>query len=656
MQDLLKGPEAVGLSHAEYEYEVKVLSGVCKFFSPYPEVRSVTKPYDDPSIPVETIRAYFLGFMWSVIGQYINSFFNSRFPSISLSSPVCQTLMYPCGKFLETVLPDWGLTIGGNRHSLNPGPWTYKEQMFSTIIFNVALGSVYVFSNIQTQEVYYGDTWLTPAYKILLILSTQCLGFGFVGILRRFVIYPTECYWPTLLPTLALNKALLVPEKKETLNAWKISRYNFFFIVFGGMFVYYWIPGYLFQALGYFSWMTWIAPDNFNLAMVCGSQSGLGYNPLPTFDWNIMRTLAPLTVPFYNSLTSYVSAFLSGLFILAIYYTNNNNTAYLPINSSGIFTNTGESYKVTKILTNGVLDEEKYKAYSPPFYSAANLLYYGAFFAAYPVTFLYVLLDQWRLVAKAGVNAYKAFVDKSKQVAHHTHLSFKNLFAGDFKGFFSEFIHIFQDDTSIYEGFDDPFTQMISKYPEVPDWWFYVILLISLIFGIIILCVYTELNTPKWTLFFVIAINFVFLIPMQIIQSITGSTIGLNVVVELIIGYALPGNGEALMLIKAYGYNIDGQAANYISDQKMGHYSQIPPRAQFRGQVIATIITSFVAYAVVDWVDDNIKGICTPEAQNHFTCANGSQVYYSSSVFWGAIGPKRLGGVSKSLVQPSDPG
>ncbi|GME90334.1 unnamed protein product [Ambrosiozyma monospora] len=401
MEKLVEGPEAVGLSPADYEYEVKVLSGVCKFFSPYPEVRSVARPYDDPSIPVETIRAYFLGFAWSVIGQYINSFFNSRFPSITLSSSVCQTLLYPCGKFLELVLPDWGFNLFGTRYSLNPGPWSYKEQMFSTIIFNVALGSVYVFSNIQTQEVYYGDTWLTPAYKILLILSTQCLGFGFVGILRRFVIYPTECYWPTLLPTLALNKALLVPEKKETLNGWKISRYYFFFIVFGGMFVYYWIPGYLFQALGYFSWMTWIAPDNFNLAAVCGSQFGLGFNPLPTFDWNIITSNNPLTVPFYNTLTSYIATFIGGLVILALYYTNNNNTAYMPINSSALFTNKGTRFQVTEILTNGVLDEEKYKAYSPPFYSAANLVVYGAFFAAYPVSFLYVLLDQWKLVGKA---------------------------------------------------------------------------------------------------------------------------------------------------------------------------------------------------------------------------------------------------------------
>ncbi|GME72007.1 unnamed protein product [Ambrosiozyma monospora] len=87
---------------------------------------------------------------------------------------------------------------------------------------------------------------------------------------------------------------------------------------------------------------------------------------------------------------------------------------------------------------------------------------------------------------------------------------------------------------------------------------------------------------------------------MEVIRATTGSTIGLSVVIELIIGYALPGKGEALMLLKAYGYNIDGQASSYILDQKNRYYAKIPPRAQFRGQFIATIIASFVGFAIVD--------------------------------------------------------
>jgi hypothetical protein len=60
---------------------------------------------------------------------------------------------------------------------------------------------------------------------------------------------------------------------------------------FGAMFIYFWFPGYIVQAMSYFNWMTWIAPDNVNLAAVTGSVGGLGLNPFPTWDWNQLALL-----------------------------------------------------------------------------------------------------------------------------------------------------------------------------------------------------------------------------------------------------------------------------------------------------------------------------------------------------------------------------
>jgi hypothetical protein len=88
------------------------------------------------------------------------------------------------------------------------------------------------------------------------------------------------------------------------------------------------------------------------------------------------------------------------------------------------------------------------------------------------------------------------------------------------------------------------------------------------------------------------------------------------------------------MFVKAFGYNINGQADTYISDQKMGFYAKIPPRAMYRGQIISSIITAFVAYGVVQFADTQIPGICTPDQVSQFNCENGSQVYFSSSVVW----------------------
>jgi OPT family small oligopeptide transporter len=642
LEGLLAGPNHNERAE-DWELQIKTETAINKFYSPYPEVRAVTTPDDDPNILCETIRAHFLGYLWACIAQFVNSLFNSRFPAIQFQSAVAQILLYPSGLLLAWVLPDWGFTVAGKRHSLNPGPWTYKEQMLSTIIVDVGFTSAYVFWNIQTQTIYYQDTWLTPAYKIPLLLSTQLMGLGFAGLLRRFVVYPTQTFWPNILPTLALNRALLVPGQQETIHGWSMSRYKFFFIFFSAMFVYFWIPSVLFSGLSYFAWMTWITPNNFNLATVTGGNFGLGFNPISSFDWNVFATYSyPLTWPFFSFIQQYIGMVLGGLIILALYYTNIKWTSYLPPNTSGIYDNTGASYNITRVVQNGVLDEAAYQAYSPAFYGAGNLLVYGAFFAFYTLTFVFILLDSWRPIVQAYRKIVVAGYTQARQIVSSLKRATSSLAKGKIGEFFHHLYHMMDDTTSIYEGFDDPFTNMMRNYAEVPDWWFLAIVLVSFIFAIILLTQFPDLHTPVWTIFFVIGLNLVFLVPMTYLYAISGTTQGLNVLTELIVGYALPGHPEALMFVKAFGYNINGQADFYVSDQKMGLYAKIPPRAMYRGQLISAIITAFVAYGVVQFVDNDISGICTPGQAQHFNCENGSEIYFSSSVIWGAIGPKRI--------------
>ena len=55
----------------------------------------------------------------------------------------------------------------------------------------------------------------------------------------------------------------------------------------------------------------------------------------------------------------------------------------MPISSTHSFDNTGASYKVARIISNGTnFDEEKYKAYSPLFLSTTFALAYGLSFAS----------------------------------------------------------------------------------------------------------------------------------------------------------------------------------------------------------------------------------------------------------------------------------
>lgn len=131
-----EGPKGYG---DFYERDLRIDAVMMRYSSPYPGVRAVADPLDNDKVPIETIRAYFLGVSWAVIGTFMATFFNSRFPGVSLSGSVIQILLYPCAKGLEWLLPDWGVTVFGTRHSLNPGPWTFKEQMFATITYNIAI-------------------------------------------------------------------------------------------------------------------------------------------------------------------------------------------------------------------------------------------------------------------------------------------------------------------------------------------------------------------------------------------------------------------------------------------------------------------------------------------------------------------------------------
>ena len=187
------------------------------------------------------------------------------------------------------VLPDWGLTIRGKRYTVNPGPWTSKEQLFATIIFSGA-STIGNFTGLLVMRlpIFFNQRWANFGFAIVLALANQIFGLGMAGILRRLTVYPQEAVWPSTLPILALNRTLINSDnKRETINGWRITRYVCFLIFAGVFLIYYWLPNQFFTAIRLFNWMTWISPENKNLAIVTGSYGGMGFNPFSSWDPNV---------------------------------------------------------------------------------------------------------------------------------------------------------------------------------------------------------------------------------------------------------------------------------------------------------------------------------------------------------------------------------
>ncbi|KAF8257233.1 OPT oligopeptide transporter [Lactarius quietus] len=558
--------------------------------SPYPEVRSAVANTDDPAMPVSTLRAWLLGTMWAVLLAGTNQFFYFRSPSANIVSLVPLLVSFPICRLWAHCVPT--VTLFGVE--LNPGPFTIKEHVLITIMSSVASSSAYATDIIAVQKAFYNQS---PgfAYQWLLVMSTQLIGVSISGVCKRFLVDPPSMIWPSSLVTIALFNTIHSPETSDTQRLGSISRRRFFTYVFVGYFFYNFLPSYLFTALSSFSWVSWIAPNNVKLNQMFGVTQGLGMGVL-TFDWGKIAgiTGSPLATPWWAAANTGIAIVIFCWFLVPIlYYTNTWYSGFLPLVSSKFFDNTGSQYNVSRIINdNSTFNIDAYKTYSPLFISTTSAIGYGLSFASVTSVLTHTL------------------------IYHRKHIWNRARLQPD--------IHV----------------RLMSVYKEVPDWWYLTIFFTMFGFGVVAIEVWqTEL--PVWAFILALIIAFAYTIPIGIVAAITNQEITLNVIMELIIGYLLPGRPIAVMMFKTWGYTTAFQAIKFTNDFKLGHYMKIPPRPMLFCQIVATVIAGTVQIGVQNWLFSNVEEICSLTQKDGFICPL-TKVFKDTSIMWGAIGPQRI--------------
>ncbi|KAG1903462.1 OPT oligopeptide transporter protein-domain-containing protein [Suillus fuscotomentosus] len=565
----------------------EAMVGVLEDDSPYPEVRSAVANTDDPSIPSNTFRAWVIGLAWAILISGLNQFFFFRYPSVNISSIAAQLLSFPVGRAWAKVVPN--VRVFGIQ--LNPGPFSIKEHVLVTIMATVA-GSCAYFGRtdiIAVQRVYYGQTY-SFIYQWMVVMSTQLIGFSIGGILRRFLVQPPSMIWPANLVTCALFNTLHSQTYAGIGTRGGISRERFFFYAWLGGLLWYLVPGYLFQGLSYFSWVCWIAPENIVVNQMFGYVSGLGMS-MVTFDWSQIAYIGWAEA---NIAVGFV--FFFWLVVPSLYYTNAWESKYMPISSRTSYDNTAASYNITRIINSDAsLNLTAYEEYSPLFLSTTFAISYALSFASITATLMHAFL------------------------------------------FFRKQIWV-QSRRSMHEQ-PDIHARLMSKYKQVPEWWYMIIFVLMFVIGVISIELW-HTEFPVWAFVLSLTIAFFYVIPIGMIQAITNQQVGLNVITELIVGYALPGKPIAMMMFKTWGYITMYQALTFSSDFKLGHYMKVPPRTMFWGQVVATALAGTVQLGVQAWMFTNIPDLCNPTQKDGFICPN-TEVFGTASFIWGVIGPQR---------------
>ena len=282
--DIMANPEKP--EHNKIIEEMKLEAALILHNSPYAEVRAVVDNHDDPAMPVSTVRAWTIGMHFVVVMAVVNQLFSIRMPSILLMTDVSQLLAFPLAKGWERWIPRGvylTIPLSGHRVELNPGRFNKKEHMLIAILSGMSASMPY--SNqifwVQYLPFYFNQPHARNfGYMLVNNLATSFIGYGMAGVARRFLVYPSYCVWPASLVAIALNRALHDEDNQSVPGPlgriWSMSRYRFFFVASGLMFVYFWIPNYAFTALSTFAWMCWIRPWNRELNVLTGMRNGLG--------------------------------------------------------------------------------------------------------------------------------------------------------------------------------------------------------------------------------------------------------------------------------------------------------------------------------------------------------------------------------------------
>ncbi|KAI4303564.1 hypothetical protein MLD38_039175 [Melastoma candidum] len=583
---------------------------------PIAEVAMVVPETDDPSLPVMTFRVWVLGMVSCILLIFLNTFFTFRTQPLTISAILMQIAVLPMGKFMARSLPTKQYQLLGRRFSLNPGPFNMKEHVIITIFANCGVsiggGDAYSIGAITVMKAYYKQN-LSFICGLLIVLTTQILGYGWAGMLRKYLVDPVEMWWPANLAQVSLFRAL---HEKEP-NSKGFTRMRFFLLAMAASFAYYVLPGYLFPILTFFSWACWAWPHNITAQQVGSGYHGLGVGAF-TLDWAGISAYhgSPLVSPWHSIANVGVGFIMFIYIIVPICYWKFNtfDARKFPIFSNQLFKSDGHKYDTTKILTPDYdLNIPAYNSYGKLYLSPLFALSIGSGFARFTATLTHVALfhgrDIWRQSRAAMVNV--------KQDIH---------------------------------------AKLMSSYKQVPQWWFLLLLVGSIAVSLMMSFIWKEeVQLPWWGMIFAFGLAWLVTLPIGVIQATTNQQPGYDIIAQFVIGYVLPGKPIANLLFKIYGRISTIHALAFLSDLKLGHYMKIPPRCMYTAQLVGTLVSGVVNLGVAWWMLGSIENICDVEAlhpDSPWTCPK-YRVTFDASVIWGLIGPERLfgpGGLYRNLV------
>lgn len=155
---------------------------------------SVVPITDDPTLPVVTFRFWLLSFLFTALGATIQQYYFFRSTSGAFSIFFVNLVTFSLGKGLARIMPTAKITLFGQDLSLNPGPFNIKEHALIGIAVSTGASAAYAIDILSATDIFL-DYRINFLGSMIIIITTQCCGYGMAGLLRKYLVYPAEMVW-----------------------------------------------------------------------------------------------------------------------------------------------------------------------------------------------------------------------------------------------------------------------------------------------------------------------------------------------------------------------------------------------------------------------------------------------------------------------------
>ncbi|SJM88812.1 related to sexual differentiation process protein ISP4 [Zygosaccharomyces bailii] len=591
-------------------------------------VRQVVTLEDDPHEPCFTFRVVVLSIIFILPGAFLDTLNSYRTTSAAYSVFFVQICSYWFGKWLAKVLPDIKIGIGNFKFSLNPGPWSIKENVLITLAAASGATGNQGTTPISLAEIYY-KTKVNPAVAIFFMWSINFSGYALSYIARNFLIYEPQFIWPQALMQTNLFNSMKSADANDSKEASRKLKY--FFIAVIGMTVWEFLPEYVFPMLSSLSFICWVAPENYVANFVGGGMGGMGFLN-QSLDWSNI-TSSVLLSPYWTICIQF-AAFVFSCWILIPAAKWGNLSSYKHgLMSNHLLTSNGTLYPVNDLITydhsstaNGEVsfNHTAYEKHGPVYIGAQqswNIFFdYAAFTSA--ITWI-VLFGR-----KEIVSSFKKLKER------------------------------FLNKRNINKLYNDRLNDIQSQYEEVPVWWFAVLWLITVVIFMTIFAT-NRMFIPWWTYFVALGISCIIIIPLAYLYAISNFQLAIGAFDELLYGVMVQNlkshkHPAGASTYGAMSGDLWYRAQYMLQDQKIGHYMHIPPKAVFMSQILGQLIGVPMNYGTVRWVLDTkmpyLRGIIKDPL--HQWTGQGLTSYNTEAVLYVLIGPTKFFSSSKTKVIP----